>query len=279
MSPTGPGRPGSYSEDMDPARPLRDVFAGLVSDESARQAHAADPEGFLEAAGHAELPGHLVAEAIINYADTAPAEVAEHLAPFVMANGPVPVDEGALPGETDWMQGLDLLAGAPGELALDADVAVDPHDAAARPGHEAGADQYADDSADPRAGAFLDDPFGLDFGHGDTDSVHTGRLGEAGEAGEAPAGGQVVGAEFGAHPAIDLGPGELDDADEVGDSGEVDEVGEAAGGPAGSGWLGGADLLDGSETPDHPEPSAGPGHPAADHDLPDRDPADGLDDL
>jgi hypothetical protein len=74
--------------------PLRDVFAGLAG-------NGGDPGDFLR-----DLPADLVAEAVVSYADTAPLEVAEHLAPFVGAR----FDESDA-GET-W---LDLLASAPVE--------------------------------------------------------------------------------------------------------------------------------------------------------------------
>jgi hypothetical protein len=74
--------------------PLRDVFAGLAG-------NGGDPGDFLR-----DLPADLVAEAVVSYADTAPLEVAEHLAPFVSAR--FDADDA---GET-W---LDLLASAPAE--------------------------------------------------------------------------------------------------------------------------------------------------------------------
>ena len=73
---------------MDATRPLRDVFTELAGDDDAR---GSDPGEVLRASGHGDLPDGLVAEAVVSYADTAPIEVAEHLAPFVMANSPVPL--------------------------------------------------------------------------------------------------------------------------------------------------------------------------------------------
>jgi hypothetical protein len=152
------GGVASYSGCMEPARPLRDVFADLVTDEDARRAHAADPDGFLQAHGHAELPGQLVSEAIANYADTAPTEVAEHLAPFVMAHSPVPVDG---PVDAAGVDGLHLLATAPAEPYLD-DLPEDALD-----GADPGAGHAHGHPVDPAGAAGTHDPFDLDFGHGD----------------------------------------------------------------------------------------------------------------
>ncbi len=87
---------------MTDARPLREVFADLAG-----QRTAADPAELLAAHGHPDLPEELVAEAVVSYADTAPAEVAEHLAPFVIQHGPIPTGE---PADTPW---FDLLGTAP----------------------------------------------------------------------------------------------------------------------------------------------------------------------
>lgn len=107
------------------SRPLHAVFTELLNDESARQAYAADPAGLLESAGHAGLPEELVAEALISFADTAPPAVAEHLAPFVMARGPI-AESDADPAEPD---GLALLAAAPPQTTgdeLDGDLPATP---------------------------------------------------------------------------------------------------------------------------------------------------------
>ena len=98
---------------MAAARPLKDVFAELTGDDAAR------PDAVLAASGHGDLPPDLVAEAVVNYADTAPVEVAEHLAPFVTANSGVPALDQA-EGADDWSA---LLATAPTvETGLDPDV-------------------------------------------------------------------------------------------------------------------------------------------------------------
>jgi hypothetical protein len=93
---------------MEPVRPLRDVFADLAdhTDHSDPMAGPdgpapapADPRSLL--ADYADLPDDLLVTAIDSYANTAPAEVAEHLAAFVATPGADPAD------------GLDLLASAP----------------------------------------------------------------------------------------------------------------------------------------------------------------------
>jgi hypothetical protein len=91
---------------MEPARPLRDVFAGLAeADDLIR-----DPGEVLTANGHGGLTEPLVAEAVVSYADTAPHEVAEHLAPFVQSYSAVPVPAVDGTPEPDW---FGLLATAP----------------------------------------------------------------------------------------------------------------------------------------------------------------------
>jgi hypothetical protein len=89
---------------MTAARPLRDVFADLAGAQG-----TTDPADLLRGQGHFALPDDLVAEAVVSYADTAPVEVAEHLAPYVSAHSVV----GADPGDdapADW---VDLLGSAP----------------------------------------------------------------------------------------------------------------------------------------------------------------------
>ena len=109
---------------MAAARPLKDVFAELTGDDAARA------DEVLAAGGHGDLPPDLVAEAVVNYADTAPVEVAEHLAPFVTAHSAVPtLDE--VDDDADWSA---LLATAPAVEAgldadLDPDIATDATDA------------------------------------------------------------------------------------------------------------------------------------------------------
>jgi hypothetical protein len=129
---------------MASARPLRDVFADLVGAPSA----ADDPAAFLRDHGHSGLPDDLVAEAVVSYADTAPVEVAEHLAPYVTAHSaagdePVGGDEPA----AGW---LDLLGTAPD---VSADEPADLDGPAPAPG---GSDTTVD----------VDPDLTLDFGTG-----------------------------------------------------------------------------------------------------------------
>jgi hypothetical protein len=98
---------------MEQARSLRDIFASM--------SHGpADPAAALAGAGHGDLPGHLLTEAIVNYADAAPVEVAEHLSPFVVANSAVPASGGHPYPPADVHDGFSLLANAPEPVHPDA---------------------------------------------------------------------------------------------------------------------------------------------------------------
>jgi len=90
ISPTRWRNVRPYSSGMEPARPLHSVFAELTGERGFAQASGPGPDEVLAAQGHRDLPEGLVAEAVVNYADTAPFEVAEHLAPYVRANSAVP---------------------------------------------------------------------------------------------------------------------------------------------------------------------------------------------
>jgi hypothetical protein len=94
---------------MASVRPLREVLADLVGDGAAR---AGGPEAYLAEQGHADLPTDLVAEAVVSFADTAPPEVAEQLAPFVTAHTAGQEDAGG------W---FDLLTTASTEVTDDLD--------------------------------------------------------------------------------------------------------------------------------------------------------------
>jgi hypothetical protein len=130
------------------ARPLRDVFADLAGD------HTASSGDVLAAGGHPDLPDGLVAEAVVNYADTAPIEVAAHLAPFVMANSPVPLGPEVPDEPPNW---LDALATAPEPAPMELDAAA-VHEPA----------EHAHDLAQGHDPAAFDHDFGADhdFGRG-----------------------------------------------------------------------------------------------------------------
>jgi hypothetical protein len=68
---------------MADVRPLRELLTDLVGDAGA---HPDGAQMYLAEHGHADLPPELVAEAVVSFADTAPPEVAEQLAPFVTAH-------------------------------------------------------------------------------------------------------------------------------------------------------------------------------------------------
>lgn len=126
---------------MASGRPLHELLADLAGDGDAARAHG-DPETYLAANGHPDLPPDLVAEAVVSYADTAPVDVAEHLAPYVTTHSAVPTDE---PPAQDW---FGLLTTAPAE-----DLAP----------------ELADDMTDePSPDLDHDRPEALDFGAGST---------------------------------------------------------------------------------------------------------------
>jgi hypothetical protein len=138
---------------MEAGRSLRELFAELS------RPGGGDPADLLRAAGFGDVPESLVAEAIVSYAATAPLEVAEHLAPFAVAHGPVPAPDPAV--DTARPDGLALLASAPTvdvpgyDPAADRTAPVDPelHGDAA---DHAGTEYLGDDvDVDPSA---LDDP-------------------------------------------------------------------------------------------------------------------------
>jgi hypothetical protein len=146
---------------MEPARPLREVFADLIQDEGARNAYTADPDGFLGAYGHADLSVGQVSEAIVSFADTAPPAVAEHLAPFVMAHSVVVID--AAETSTDPGVGLDLLAAAPNALDV-GDVAADLDD------------EVSVEMVEARGSAYTPEPtVDLGFGRGAEQAPPVGR--------------------------------------------------------------------------------------------------------
>jgi hypothetical protein len=102
---------------MASARPLRDVFADLAGAPSSGD----DPAAILSEHGHPGLPGDLVAEAVVSYAETAPIEVAEHLAPYVTAHSVVGADPETADEPADWPGLLGTAPAIPDEpIDLDA---------------------------------------------------------------------------------------------------------------------------------------------------------------
>ncbi|MEV6598545.1 hypothetical protein AB0M36_16960 [Actinoplanes sp. NPDC051346] len=91
---------------MAAARSLHEIIAGLTGTAGT----SGDLAAVLRAGGHGDLPEELLAEAVVSFADTARAEVSEHLAPFVMAHSPI-IEGDAVAGEIGQLP--DLLATAP----------------------------------------------------------------------------------------------------------------------------------------------------------------------
>ncbi|QSB13633.1 hypothetical protein JQS43_18925 [Natronosporangium hydrolyticum] len=108
---------------MAPARPLREIFEGLTGVGEVD----ADADSVLRASGHADLPEELLAEAIGSYADTARVEVAELLAPVVMAHRGMGADGDVAAGPG---AALELLAAAPpaglDEVEVEGGAELDP---------------------------------------------------------------------------------------------------------------------------------------------------------
>jgi hypothetical protein len=91
---------------MNPPPSLREVFAALAGT-------PADPVETLRAAGYGDLPDDLLAEAIACFADTAPVEVAEHFARFVMEYSEALPDLEEPPESRDTSEVFALLSTAP----------------------------------------------------------------------------------------------------------------------------------------------------------------------
>jgi hypothetical protein len=153
---------------MDDARPLREVFADLAGGTPGTHPGATHADAGSALGGHEGLPADLLATAIGSYADTAPAEVAEHLAPF-LTDPDAGIDVG-----------LELLADAPvgdwdGEVDLAADLDGDL-------GGGLDGDLRGADALDHLDAGSLDighlDPGYLDPGH--LDAGHVDPVGEFG---------------------------------------------------------------------------------------------------
>ncbi|MEU4694775.1 hypothetical protein [Actinoplanes sp. NPDC023714] len=130
---------------MDAARPLRDEFADP----------SGEPGGLLR-----DLPDDLIAEAVVSYADTAPAEVAEHLAPFVGAHSVVGAHDTAA-DPPDWQ---DLLATVPAGIPDEAEMQDLSFGTGAEPWPAAEHDDGAGEEEPEEAGVTADDDvFGFDL--------------------------------------------------------------------------------------------------------------------
>jgi hypothetical protein len=153
---------------MSSVRPLKDVFTDAVG-----AGDAAAVAELLSAGGHADLPPELVAEAVVSFADGAPPQVAEALAPFVWAYGPVPAEDAPDVDPDGW---LGLLAGADpveevdlGDLTADRD----PTDvdlgagAGGTAAEETGVAEETSVALEPDPGGLFD----LDFGAGSGDGT------------------------------------------------------------------------------------------------------------
>ncbi|WP_158854281.1 hypothetical protein [Saccharothrix deserti] len=144
---------------MASVRSLRELLADLVGDAGAR---SGGPKAYLAEHGHPDLPAELVAEAVVSFADTAPPEVAEQLAPFVTAH---------TAGQGDGAGWFDLLTSASVGLAEDPDAL----DGVPEP--------RSGDDADPDPGP------SLDFGAGAADAIDlTAALDEGMAVAAAPTG-------------------------------------------------------------------------------------------
>ncbi|OJF15929.1 hypothetical protein [Couchioplanes caeruleus] len=140
---------------MAPARSLHEIITGLTGDAGT----PGDLAAVLRDGGHTDLPEELLAEAVVSFADTARAEVAEHLAPFVMAHGPI-VEGDTAAGDIGQLP--DLLATAPAAALDESSTLAMPE---IDPPLGAGDDETRrtdEHSADEHTWAPLD----TDFGHG-----------------------------------------------------------------------------------------------------------------
>lgn len=145
---------------MADVRPLKELLSDLVG---SADTHADGPAAYLAEHGH-DLPPDLVAEAVVSYADTAPPEVAEHLAPFVTAH------TSGLEPESDW---FDLLTSAPDpaddlDAEPDVDALHDPHDSGP---DDLDGDLDADDGTDPEHDLGFGSGHHMDFGTGSVDAL------------------------------------------------------------------------------------------------------------
>ncbi len=192
---------------MEKARPLGELLADLTTDPEARAAYRNDPEGYLSSAGYENLSTEEAGQAMTHHADRLPPELAERLAPVVMAHSPATValpddlpghlDDGDDPGGD---LGLSDPFGLLAELPLIDDTDVDPEDLfedhrVPDPGTSSTADHEVDHDHPGDVGD-LDDP---------TENDHPGDLDDLDEEPETVTGDD---------PTDNDHPGDLDDLDE-----------------------------------------------------------------
>jgi hypothetical protein len=195
---------------MASARPLHEVLGDLVGDGDAAHAHG-DPEAYLAANGHPDLPPDLVAEAVVSYADTAPVDVAEHLAPYVTTHSAVPADE---PPTDDW---FGLITTAPADdLDTDPDIDDFSDDGVAPDHHHDPALDFGTGSVDDLDAPTADDSD--DDTDDDTDDARNDGSGDTPDNGQGPAWAD-----------LDAANANLDalDADDLDDDSDEDDDPEA----------------------------------------------------
>ena len=213
---------------MEKARPLGELLADLTTDPEARAAYRSDPEGYLSSAGYENLSTEEAGQAMTHHADRLPPELAERLAPVVMAHSPATValpddlpghlDDGDDPGGD---LGLSDPFGLLAELPLIDDTDVDPEDLfedhrVPDPGTSSTADHEVDHDHPGDVGD-LDDP---------TENDHPGDLDDLDEEPETVTGDDPTD-ELGSH--LEHSSGALDPTDDFEDqfedpTGTVDDL-------------------------------------------------------
>lgn len=114
---------------------IRETIDGLLASKTEQESFQNDRSAYLDDQGLGDVPTDLIDTAFVHYADTAPIEQADVLAPLVTRVGPVPYEETDLPdGITD-----ELGEGAPPDPwsmltfdettpAIDPETEIDPAD-------------------------------------------------------------------------------------------------------------------------------------------------------
>ena len=197
---------------------LHEVFAGMSGGTS-----AAEARGLLNESGFGEIPAPLLAEAIASYAGTAPIEVAEHLAPFAVAQGPLASFTDGSPADAQGLDaGLDLLTSAPLPPPVP-DLEPDPFEP------DAGLDAAEDlvDADLDAAGLDVDPARALDDADIDPADLDASELEGSVLAGSVPARqDDAFGTGVGAEPELTAVPVEVDEI--LDDASSLDDPGAAA---------------------------------------------------